>query len=146
MYHRRTVPVVVYHRITVHVPQKERYVYHKKNGTCTTKRTVYHRITVPVVVYHRITVRVPQNNGTCTTKRTARVPSDVLASVQLGRPTEIWRPKNVRPKSRHISTGFGGMPPRKYLKFGSRKWHFLHFEDTFEQNLKVSNHIWQSIF
>ena len=28
------------------------------------------------------------------------------------------------------------MPPGKFLKFGSRKWHFLHFEDTFEQKSK----------
>ena len=62
------------------------------------------------------------------------------------RPTEICRPKNVRPKWRHISRGSRGIPRGKCLKFGSRKWHFLHFEDTFEQNLKVSNHIWQSIF
>ena len=32
-------------------------------------------------------------------------------------------------------------PLGKYLKFGSRKWHFLHFEGTFKQSLEVSNHI-----
>ena len=40
----------------------------------------------------------------------------------------------------------GAYPLENVFKFGSRKCHFLHFEDTFEQNLKVSNHIWQSIF
>ena len=43
--------------------------------------------------------------------------SGVLASVQLGRPTEIWLSKNIRPKSRHISGGgVRGMPPRKIFK------------------------------
>ena len=35
---------------------------------------------------------------------------------------------------------------RKCLKFGSPRWHFLHFEGTFEQNLKVSNHIFNSVY
>ena len=51
--------------------------------------------------------------------------SGVLASVQLGRPTEIWRPGNVRPKWRHISRGC--MSPRTFFKFGSRKWAFPTF-------------------
>ena len=33
------------------------------------------------------------------------------------------------------------MFPENVLDFGSLKRHFLHFEDTFEQNIKVSNHI-----
>ena len=68
----------------------------------------------------------------------------VLASVQLGRPTEILRPRNVRPNWRHISrvgrVQASPLPPGIFWKFGSRKWHFLHFEGTFEQYLKVSNH------
>ena len=67
--------------------------------------------------------------------------SGVMASVQLGRPTEILCLKNIRRNWRQICRGrFRAMPPGKFLKFGSRKWHFLHFECTFEQNLKVLNH------
>ena len=35
----------------------------------------------------------------------------------------------------------GGMSPGNILDFGSLKRHFQHFEVTFEQNIKVSNHI-----
>ena len=38
------------------------------------------------------------------------------------------------------------MPPGNIFKFGSRKWHFLHFEDTFEQNLNSSIHILTQIY
>ena len=40
-----------------------------------------------------------------------------------------------------FNRGFGSMFPENVLDFGSLKRHFLHFEDTFEQNIKVSNHI-----
>ena len=33
------------------------------------------------------------------------------------------------------------MPPENVLDFGSLKRHFQHFEDTFEQNIKISIHI-----
>ena len=33
----------------------------------------------------------------------------------------------------------GGCPPGHFLKFGSLKWHFVHFEGAFVQNLKVLN-------
>ena len=34
----------------------------------------------------------------------------------------------------------GGISARKFMNLGSLKWHFLHFESTFEQNLKMTNH------
>ena len=40
-----------------------------------------------------------------------------------------------------FNRGFGSMSPENFLDFGSLKWHFQHFEDTFEHNIKVSNHI-----
>ena len=40
-----------------------------------------------------------------------------------------------------FNRGSGSMFPENVLDFGSLKRHFLHFEDTFEQNIKVSNHI-----
>ena len=39
----------------------------------------------------------------------------------------------------------GGMPPGKILNLGSLKLHFLHFEGTFEQNIKVLNLIFDSV-
>ena len=38
-----------------------------------------------------------------------------------------------------IVGGSGGIPPGNVLKFGSLKWHFVHFEGAFVQNLKVLN-------
>ena len=38
-----------------------------------------------------------------------------------------------------ISGGLGEWPPGNILNFGSLKRHFLDFEDTFEQNIKVLN-------
>ena len=41
-----------------------------------------------------------------------------------------------------IVGGSGGIPPpENFLKFGSLKWHFVHFEGAFVQNLKVLNGI-----
>ena len=34
-----------------------------------------------------------------------------------------------------IVGGSGGIPPGNFLKLGSLKRHFLHFEGTFEQNI-----------
>ena len=38
----------------------------------------------------------------------------------------------------------GGMPV-KFFNFVSLKRHFLHFKGTFEQNIKVLNHIFNSV-
>ena len=49
-------------------------------------------------------------------------------------------------KCQHICRGGPGLcSPRKSLNFGSLKCHFLHFEDTFEKNIKVLNHIFNSV-
>ena len=37
------------------------------------------------------------------------------------------------------------MLPENVLDFGSLKRHFQHFEGTFEQNIKVSNHIFNRV-
>ena len=37
------------------------------------------------------------------------------------------------------------MSPCNFLDLGSLKRHFQHFEDSFEQNIKVSNHIVNSV-
>ena len=39
----------------------------------------------------------------------------------------------------------GGVSPGKFLNFESLKRHFLYFEGTFEQNIKVFNHIFNSV-
>ena len=41
--------------------------------------------------------------------------------------------------------GSGGMSTGIFLDLGSLKGHFQHFEDNFEQNIKVSNHIVNSV-
>ena len=41
--------------------------------------------------------------------------------------------------------GSGGMSLGNVLDLGSLKRHFQHFEGTFEQNIKVSNHIINSV-
>ena len=41
--------------------------------------------------------------------------------------------------------GSGGMSPGNVLDLESLKRHFQHFEDTFELNIKVSNHIVNSV-
>ena len=48
-------------------------------------------------------------------------------------------------KRRHFLCGSGGMSPGNVLDLGSLKRHFQHFEDSFEQNIKVSNHIVNSV-
>ena len=40
----------------------------------------------------------------------------------------------------------GTCPPRKMFELWFLEMAFPQFEDSFEQNLKVSNRIWQSIF
>ena len=35
--------------------------------------------------------------------------------------------------------GLVGMPPRKFLKFGPRKWHLQHSENTFCKKLGFQN-------
>ena len=37
------------------------------------------------------------------------------------------------------------MCPGNFLDLESLKRHFQHFEDTFEQNIKISNHIVNSV-
>ena len=37
--------------------------------------------------------------------------------------------------------GVGACPPGTFLNFGWLKQHFLHFEETLEQNINVLNHI-----
>ena len=46
---------------------------------------------------------------------------------------------------RHFLCGSGGMSPGNVLDLGSLKRHFQHFEDSFEQNIKVSNQIVNSV-
>ena len=50
-----------------------------------------------------------------------------------------WRSQDFSEGEAIVTTQFlggsGGMPPGNVLKFGSLKWHFLHFEGTFEQNI-----------
>ena len=36
-------------------------------------------------------------------------------------------------------------PNGKYLNFESLKWHFVHFQGTFLENIKVFNHIFNSV-
>ena len=38
------------------------------------------------------------------------------------------------------------MSPRNLLDLGSLKRHFQNFEDTFEQNIKISNYIVNGVF
>ena len=105
----------------------------------------------------------------------------MLASVQMGRPTEILRPRFSKlPSTNRVqNTKLINVPCYYWLRksppmlcidrylpvsdtgtlgqtedtfvggsggnrggIGSRKWHFLHFEGTFELNLKDSNHIY----
>ena len=57
-----------------------------------------------------------------------------------------WEPRGVRLTWRHISRCVGGgMSPGCFLDLGSLKQHFQHFEVPFEQNIKVSNHIVNSV-
>ena len=52
---------------------------------------------------------------------------------------------NIRKLTTHLHRGQGTCLLGKYLKFESLKWHFLHLEGTFEQNIKVFNHIFNSV-
>ena len=47
--------------------------------------------------------------------------------------------RRMRQKWRHIFRGMRVCPHGNFLKFGSLKWHFVHFEGAFVQNLKVLN-------
>ena len=51
--------------------------------------------------------------------------------LRFGAPRTLGQSDNI------FLGGPGAWPPGNLLNFGSRKWHFVHFEDTFEQNLKV---------
>ena len=53
-----------------------------------------------------------------------------------------WRSQDFSEEEAIVTTqlygGVGGhAPPGNFLKFGPLKWHFLHFESTFEQNILV---------
>ena len=45
----------------------------------------------------------------------------------------------------HLQGGPGACLHGKFLNFESLKRHFLHFEGTFKQSIKVFNHIFNSV-
>ena len=64
----------------------------------------------------------------------------------VGRREERGELGYVIKKLRQIFRGGPGVcPPGNILNFGSLKRHFLHFEGTFEQNIKVLNHIFNTV-
>ena len=59
-----------------------------------------------------------------------------VARILVRRKKEIFRRRDF---SDDTIVGGPGYPPGNFLKFGSLKWHFVHFEGAFVQNLKVLN-------